>query len=102
MQLRGRRPLLHENDLKLRMYLWSKWSVLLAWVVDKLKSKKTAKRTRVQEIWRHTCNSTTCHARSGYQASKLKLKKAPHNLCDMFIFDREYLRGRTNTMYAVK
>ena len=43
MQLRGRRPLLHENDLKLGMYLWSKWSVLLAWVAYKLKSEKMLK-----------------------------------------------------------
>ena len=33
--------MLHENDLKLRMYFWSKWSVLLA--ADKLKSEKMPK-----------------------------------------------------------
>ena len=35
--------MLHDNDLKLRMYFWSKWSVLLAWVADKLKSEKMPK-----------------------------------------------------------
>ena len=93
--------MLHENDLKLGMYFWAKWSVLLAWVADKVKSEKMRK-GRGRKRYGDTCNSTTCHARSDYQASKLKLKKAPHNLCDMFTFDGEYLRGRTNTMYAVK
>ena len=36
-------PVLHENDLKLGMYFWPKWSVLLAWVADKVKSEKMRK-----------------------------------------------------------
>ena len=44
MQLRGRRPLLHENDLKLGMYFWPKWSVLLAWVADNSKKRKKSEK----------------------------------------------------------
>ena len=36
-------PVLHENDLKLGVYFWPKWSVLLAWVADKVKSEKCEK-----------------------------------------------------------